>query len=75
MYLISQDTNDGYDTYDACVVCAESEDAAKMILPDEYASFGWRTWVPGPEFVHCKFIGNAAPWVKKGVILASFNAG
>lgn len=75
MYLISQDVNRDWDTYDACVVCAESEDAAKTILPDEYAAFGSDYWVSGPEFVHCKFIGYAAPGIEKGAVLASFNAG
>lgn len=36
LYLLSQDENSGYDTYDSCIVCAESEDEAKRIYPDEY---------------------------------------
>ena len=35
-YLLTQTENEGYDTYDSCVVCAESEDEAKRICPDEY---------------------------------------
>jgi len=29
LFLISQDENDGYDTYDSAVVCAKDEEAAK----------------------------------------------
>lgn len=35
LYLLTQDENIDYDTYDSCVVCAESEDEAKHIHPDE----------------------------------------
>ena len=30
LYLISQSKNDDYDTYDSAVVCAESEEEAKL---------------------------------------------
>lgn len=33
IYLISQTENDGYDTYDSCVVVAENEDMARRITP------------------------------------------
>lgn len=33
IYLISQDTNPGYDTYDSAVVCAENEQQAQKIHP------------------------------------------
>jgi len=33
LYLISQDVNDGYDTYDSAVVCSESESDARMMHP------------------------------------------
>lgn len=33
IYLLEQDVNDGYDTYDSCVVYAMSEDEAKDIHP------------------------------------------
>ncbi len=34
IYLLSQNDNCGYNTYDSMVVCADSEDDAKMIMPD-----------------------------------------
>ena len=33
LYLISQNRNNGYDTYDSAVVAAESEEKARMIRP------------------------------------------
>lgn len=36
VYLISQDINDGYDTYDSAVVIAENEDAARKISPSPF---------------------------------------
>lgn len=80
LYLISQDVNNGYDTYDSAIVAASSEQAAKKIHP---SGNGQRTtkkvrqydsWA-GLDDVHCKFIGIAARGTKQGVILASFNAG
>lgn len=36
LYKISQDTNNGYDTYDSAIVAAESEQAARFTSPDGY---------------------------------------
>lgn len=78
LYLLSQNKNNGYDTYDACIVCAIDENDAKTIHPagretpiietDIYSS-----WV-GISDVECEFIGTAHNQ-KRGVILSSFNAG
>lgn len=38
LYLISQDINNNYDTYDAAVVAAESEDDARAIHPSPYVT-------------------------------------
>lgn len=85
LYLISQDTNNGYDTYDNAVVAAEDEAAAKLTHPSGTASH--REWLDaGPidcdygtwtskENVQCKYIGQAAPGIDAGVICSSFNAG
>lgn len=42
VYLISQDVNKGYETYDSAVVIAESEDMAKAIHPAGYSVLGIR---------------------------------
>ena len=90
LYLISQDINDGYDTYDSAVVCAETESEASLMHPSECAKltanewlidagsgFIWHddTWAERPENVKVKLIGTADKSIKKGVVLASFNAG
>lgn len=78
IYLLSQNKNRGYDTYDSCVVCAENEESAKKIHPgggettseeEEYS--GWTTL----ENVHCEEIGEANFNQSEGVICASYNAG
>ncbi len=81
LYLISQNQNTGWDTYDSAVVAAESIEAARLIHPRElldYTNVGaWKTdaWSFSPESVKVEYIGRAGPLVKKGVICASFNAG
>lgn len=37
LYLISQDVNEGYETFDSAVVCAASEDDARGIHPNAAA--------------------------------------
>lgn len=39
LFLISQEENDDYDTYDEAVVCAESEEDAKRICPSNYYEY------------------------------------
>jgi len=38
LYLLSQSINDGYDTFDSCVVCAEDEQEARTIHPSKYVT-------------------------------------
>jgi len=79
LWLISQDENEGYDTFDAAVVAAETEEQAKSTHP--YGSEGWSsglsdTWASSPEKVTAKYLGEAYGDIKKPeVILGSFNAG
>lgn len=77
LYLISQDVNNSYDTYDSAVVAAESEEAARKIRPGEDElrpdARDW-TWTK-PENVTVKLIGVADEGIEAGVICASFNAG
>lgn len=86
LYLLTQDVNCDYDTYDSCIVAAESEDEAKLIHPRSYiwTSVGWTyhtsktydcSWSNTPDQVTVTLIGTAANDVKKGVVIASFNAG
>lgn len=84
---MTQDLDNGWDTYDSVVVCAENEDAARMIHPskrvttwsgeEHKAVHDYFTWIPFDRIGELKItlIGTAASDIKKGVILASFNAG
>ena len=76
IYLLSQDQNRGWDTYDAAVVAAETEDDARHINPggDWDCSVGWTGWVNSPDQVNVALIGEAASGTAAGVVLASFHA-
>jgi len=81
LYLISQDKNNDYDTFDSAVVCAESEEKARFIHPrnenwsgiEEEGRFEGE-WCLA-KYVKVKLIGEAAKDIEVGVVLASFNAG
>jgi len=81
LYLIQQDTNLGYDTYDSAVVIATSEEEAKTIHPDghrweggKWSENDWGVWtVPDNVTVTC--IGVATQGQVGDVVCASFNAG
>lgn len=83
LYLLSQSVNNDYDTFDAVIVCAESELEARKIHPygdgcdatDPIAPrYIKEAWVEIKD-VHVTLIGVANPGVPKGVVLASFNGG
>lgn len=84
IYLLTQDLVTGYDTYDSMIVAAESEEEAVKIHPDYdldlerfKAVKDYPTWPSYNDIdkIIVIFIGVAAENIKKGVILASFNAG
>lgn len=87
LYLLSQDVNNNYDTYDRCVVAAETEELAKLVHPrnrrPSYLEPGkpwnpWEScqdeWASTPDQVTVKLIGRAVEGTKEGVVLASYNA-
>lgn len=81
LYLLSIDYR-GYDTYDSCVVAAKNEEEARTIHPAEDPTYPdwnpWKQssgWATSPQEVTVELIGTATRGTKKGVILASFNAG
>jgi hypothetical protein len=39
IWRLEQNKNNGYNTYDSCVVVSESEEKAKQICPDEFYKF------------------------------------
>lgn len=80
LYLISQNVNNYYDTYDSAVVAAESEEKARWISPSYYESESWdgkagafSAWC-NVEDVQVEFIGVAKKGTQSGIILSSFNA-
>lgn len=91
IYLISQEVNDNYDTYDAAVVAAENKEAASRTHPNRRRDWSDKhlAWVwPGdpddtydindwttPKHVTVKLLAENVPNLSAGVILASFNAG
>jgi hypothetical protein len=76
LYIISQEHNTGYDTFDSAIVCAETEEDAKVICPYGYdqGDTDYDYWA-APEYVTVTYLGIADSTVKPGIVLASFNAG
>jgi len=80
LYMLSQSDNTWYDTYDSCIVAAETEDAARMIHPGSgFGPHGHgyvdKSWANSPESVSVSLIGQAKEGMEAGIVLASFNAG
>ena len=90
LWLLSQDVNNDYDTYDSCVVVEQTAEEAKRLHPNgilranEEGKFeypycsAWvnSDWVKSVENINAKYIGEADSDLKAGdVICASFNAG
>ena len=78
LYLISQTINNGYNTYDSAVVCAENEEEARMTHPDGRKDWDgemdyWDDWCDAKD-VKVKLIGTSVEGVERGVVCASFNA-
>lgn len=75
LYLLSQNEYTGYDTFDAVVVAAESEDDARTIHPMKGNNWTSRAWASSPDNVSVRRLGVAEKGIKRGVVLKSFNAG
>jgi len=76
LWKISQNVNASYDSFDSAVVAAETEEAARQTNPDgDRWGDIYSAWCPDPQQVIVEHIGEAAPGIAAGIILASFNAG
>lgn len=91
LYLIEQEVNNIYDTYDSAVVAAESEEEARNIHPSEFYKShknGWLFRDSNPREVEettydwcsksdvqVRLIGTTETEESGTVICASFNAG
>ena len=80
LYLISQNTNQNYDTYDSAIVAAKTKREARMTHPrgikdwDGKRDGKYSSWASF-EDVNAELIGVAKKGATKGVVLASYNAG
>jgi hypothetical protein len=77
LYKISQTEKEDYDTYDAAIVAASTEEVARNVHP---FVGGWEssvgTWASSPCNVVVEFIGATTNDYYDGeIILSSFNAG
>jgi hypothetical protein len=85
IYVLSQDQNVSYDTYDSVVVAAEDEESAKRIHPDYTLGDNWKdnwdedeeySWCNSPDDVKVELVGTyEGTKTEPHVILSSFNAG
>ncbi len=75
IYLLEQDENTGYDTYDSAVVIASSETIARTMHPLEDEEFSSDCWASRPEFVKVTLLGQAIKEEKKRIVCSSFNEG
>lgn len=78
LYLLKRLDDFSYDEYDSAIVAAKNADDAETIHPsgreDEPTQGLYSTWT-NQAFIDVTEIGTAKPGTKRGVILASFNAG
>lgn len=87
LYLVSQDYNNGYDTFDSMVISAESEEKARQFHPKETfntlytqeelwkdaSESMYSTWCRTPDQAKVELIGTSS--VPEGIVITSFNAG
>lgn len=77
LYLIKQNVNRDWDTYDSAVVVADSPEEARLMHPSGDDS-NWNdtdTWAEKIGQVDVIYLGKASVALSKGVVLASFKAG
>ena len=76
LYLLTQEENDGYDTYDSLVVAAKTSLRARRIHPHPNGNSGLCVvWASSYKNVTAEYLGEAKEGTEEGVILGSFNAG
>ena len=85
LYLVERHDIGRWDTFDSFIVCCNTEQEARETYPNNSGDTSWITdkptqympWVRGDEIdlLRVTMIGVASPDTKKGVVLASYNAG
>lgn len=80
LYLLEQNVNDNWDTYDSMIICAADPDEAVEL---SYRGFvrhyidGHGDWIryDCKDRIQVELIGAAVVNLEKGIVLSSFNAG
>lgn len=90
LWLIYQNQNSDYDTYDSAVVAAANKEEAARTFPSGGCKwtddgkalydfggveFPCSSWATDLSEVIVRYLGEAADGTEAGVVLASFNAG
>jgi hypothetical protein len=78
LYLLTQNDNNDYDTYDSVLVCAKDEADARTIPPNGDVfeeNQQWSGWAIKASSIDCEEIGKANNKQERGVIISSYNAG
>ena len=65
LFLLTQDVNQNYDTYDSCIVVAENMEKARQINPSGRWDSSFPTWAFTPDEVKVTKIGEAEPGIEK----------
>ena len=82
IFLVSQNQNDGYDTYDSFVIVCNNEDEARNTNPEgavwdgktDVFYFNRSVWVE-PSEVNVSLIGMTDLYNENTIICSSFNSG
>ena len=81
LFKVWQDESTGYETYSDMVVCADDEEAARNMHPndsglDAYLDI-WQYggWCTDPKLAHVEYIGEARADLPQGIICSSYHAG
>ena len=73
IFRLSQNECIGYDTYDACIVIAPTEERAKELSIDKVSELSGSHWPKDPSKIDIELIGGSS--LGEQIILASYNAG
>jgi hypothetical protein len=78
IYLLEQNVNADYDTYDSMVVSAPDEHTARQMHPNDPLGYNdqprYKEWANSPDQVQVTLLGTSNNPTQK-IILASYNAG
>ena len=77
LYYLHQNKLNGWDTYDSCVIAAESkQQAIDLSITILARNCGWGEWPNEPSDIQIEEIGTAnSNYNKPAIVCSSFNAG